>query len=67
MMGKIVAMFEAKYPNYKVELEFIPQADYTQKLIPSLATDTAPDVFQIQQGMVEKLAEVGSIKPLRSE
>lgn len=64
MMGKIVAMFEAKYPNYKVELEFIPQADYTQKLIPSLATDTAPDVFQIQQGMVEKLAEVGSIKPL---
>ena len=64
MMERIVAMFEEKYPQYKVELEFIPEADYNQKLIPALATDTAPDVFQIQQGMVAKLAAVESIQPL---
>lgn len=64
MMLKIIDMFEAEYPQYKVEAEFVPESDYNQKLIPALATNTAPDVFQIQQGMVAKLAEVGSIQPL---
>ncbi len=64
MMLKVIEMFEAQYPQYKVEAEFIPEADYNQRLIPALATNTAPDVFQIQQGMVSKLAEVGSIQPL---
>lgn len=64
MMERIIAMFEEKYPQYKVEAEFIPEADYNQKLIPALATDTAPDVFQIQQGMVAKLAEACAIQPL---
>lgn len=64
MMTKLVAQFEAENPDIKVNCEFVPEADYTQKLIPSLATDTAPDVFQVQSGMVSKLAEAGSIQPL---
>ncbi|MHC1692509.1 MAG: ABC transporter substrate-binding protein [Sphaerochaetaceae bacterium] len=64
MMKKIVTLFEAENPNITVELEFIPQNDYTQKLIPSLATATAPDVFQVQSGMVQVLAEAGSIQSL---
>ena len=64
MMQKLVAEFEEANPDIKVECEFIPEADYTQKLIPSLATDTAPDVFQVQSGMVPKLAQAGSIQPI---
>lgn len=64
MMQKIVKMFEEENPTIKVELEFIPENDYSQKLIPALATATAPDVFQIQSGMVQILAEAGSIKSL---
>ncbi len=64
MMQKIVQLFEEENPTIKVELEFIPYGDYTQKLIPALATATAPDVFQVQSGMVPILAEAGSIKSL---
>ncbi|MDO5416586.1 MAG: ABC transporter substrate-binding protein [Lachnospiraceae bacterium] len=64
MMTALVAEFEAQNPDIKVKLEFIPEADYSQKLVPSLATDTAPDVFQVQSGMVAKLAKAGSIQPL---
>lgn len=64
MMTKLVADFEAKNPGVKVVLEFIPEADYNQKLIPALATSTAPDVFQVQMGMVAKLADAGAIQPL---
>ncbi len=64
MMTELVKTFEEQNPDIKVNLEFIPEADYSQKLIPALATDTAPDVFQIQSGMVSKLAQSGAIKPL---
>lgn len=64
MMTELVKTFEEQNPNIKVKLEFIPESDYSQKLIPALATDTAPDVFQIQSGMVAKLAQSGAIKPL---
>lgn len=64
MMGKIVEMFEAENPDIHVELEFIPEGDYTSKIVPALSTATAPDVFQIQGGMVSRLAEAGSIQPL---
>ena len=64
MMERIIAMFEEKYPQYKVEAEFIPEADYNQKLIHALATDTAQDVFKIQKGMVAKLAEACANKKI---
>ena len=64
MMKELVAEFETQNPDITVKLEFIPEDDYSQKLIPSLATDTAPDVFQIQSGMLPKLAKAGAIQPL---
>ncbi|KEZ87894.1 ABC transporter substrate-binding protein [Lacrimispora celerecrescens] len=67
MMTALVKTFEEQNPDIKVKLEFIPEGDYSQKLIPALATDTAPDVFQIQSGMVAKLAQTGAIKPLAEE
>ncbi len=64
MMTSLVERFEKENPDIKIKCEFIPEADYSQKLIPSLATDTAPDVFQVQSGMVPKLAGVGAIQPV---
>ncbi len=64
MITSLVEKFEAENQNITVNLQFIPQDDYTSKLIPALATDSAPDVFQIQSGMVNKLASEGSIQPL---
>ena len=64
MMTELVKQFEAANPDIKINVEFIPEGDYTEKLIPSLATASAPDVFQVQSGMVAKLADAGSIQPL---
>lgn len=64
MMDSLIAEFTAANPDITILTEYIPFGDYPTKLIPSLATDTGPDVFQIQSGMVRKLAEVGSIQPL---
>lgn len=66
MMKDLIARFEKQNPNIKVVAEFIPQGDYAQKLLPSLATDSAPDVFQVQSGMVSELAKADSIQPLDS-
>lgn len=67
VMDELVADFNAANPDIIVETEYIPFADYMSKLIPALGTGTGPDVFKIQQGMVAKLAEVGSIQPLDAE
>lgn len=64
VMTKLADDFMKENPNIKVELEFIPEDSYTQKLIPALASGTAPDVFQLQSGMINRLAKQGSIQPL---
>ncbi|MCM0651040.1 ABC transporter substrate-binding protein [Clostridium swellfunianum] len=64
MMQNLAKDFMEKNKNIEVKLEFIPEADYFTKLISSLATDAAPDVFQVQSGFISRLAKVGSIKPL---
>lgn len=64
MITELIAKFQEENPNITVKVEFIPQDNYASKLIPSLATDSAPDVFQVQSGMVYRLAKEGSIQPL---
>jgi multiple sugar transport system substrate-binding protein len=64
MMQGLAKEFMEKNKNIEVKLEFIPEADYFTKLISSLATDAAPDVFQTQSGFISRLAKVDAIKPL---
>lgn len=64
LIKAIAKDFEDSNPGVKVNLEFIPESDYNQKLITALATDSAPSVFQVQSGMVKKLVDAGSIQPL---
>ena len=64
LMDELVAEFNRANPDIVVKTEYIPFDDYMSKLIPALGTDTGPDVFKIQQGMVAQLAKAGSIQPL---
>ncbi len=42
--------FEAKFPQYEVELINVPYSDHLQKLKIDLATGQGPDVFSLQTG-----------------
>ena len=64
LMDELVKEFNEANPDIIVKTEYIPFDDYMSKLIPALSTDTGPDVFKIQQGMVAQLAAAGSIPPL---
>ena len=64
LMDELVKEFNEANPDIIVKTEYIPFDDYMSKLIPALSTDTGPDVFKIQQGMVAQLAAAGSIQPL---
>ena len=48
-MTKVVEAFEAKYPDIKVNANFIPSSDYTQKILVNLSTGGGDmDVFATQ-------------------
>ena len=64
IVQELANKFMAENPDIKVNLEFIPEDDYSTKLISSLAANSGPDVFQVQAGMIGKLAKAGSIQPL---
>lgn len=64
MMKTIAYEFMQANPNINVKMEFIPEEDYSTKLISSLATDAAPDVFQVQSGSIAKLVKADAIQPL---
>lgn len=44
----IIAMFEDRYPNVKIEPEFLPGAEYQDKLLTLISTKSTPDIFQTE-------------------
>jgi len=64
MMQDLAKEFMEKNKNITIKTEFIPEDSYSTKLISSLATDAAPDVMQVESGMIPRLAKSGSIQPL---
>lgn len=64
MMKALAFEFMEQNEDIKVKMEFIPESDYSTKLISSLATDSAPDIMQVQSGMVKRLVKSDSIQPL---
>lgn len=64
MMQDLAKEFMDKNKNITIKTEFIPEDSYSTKLISSLATDAAPDVMQVESGMIPRLAKSGSIQPL---
>jgi raffinose/stachyose/melibiose transport system substrate-binding protein len=49
-MQKLIADFEAKYPNVSVQYTYLPDNSYKVKLLPALQTSAAPDVFEAFNG-----------------
>lgn len=67
MMKTLAYEFMQENQDITIKMEFIPEADYSTKLISSLATDAAPDVFQVQSGMIPRLVKAESIQTLDEE
>lgn len=64
MMKALAYDFMQNNPDIEIKMEFIPQDDYSTKLISSLATDAAPDVMQVESGMIARLVKAEAIQPL---
>jgi ABC-type sugar transport system, periplasmic component len=64
MMKTIAYEFMQDNPDINIKMQFIPEDSYQSKLIPALATNAAPNIMQIQSGMVERLVKAKAIQPL---
>ncbi len=51
-------------PEINVKMEFIPFADYSTKLISSLATNAAPDIMTVESGMISRLVKADAIQAI---
>lgn len=60
----IIAEFERRNPDIKVEVHHHPWAAYFTKLYVGLASDTAPDVFRMSFGYLPDYAAQGAMLPL---
>ncbi|MFB9835197.1 extracellular solute-binding protein [Actinoallomurus acaciae] len=64
-MQQIFAGFEAKNPGVKVKLNFIPDADYQNRLGVALRGGKGPDIAQLKAyGELQPLVNAGYLKPL---
>lgn len=64
MMKTLAYEFMQANPNINIKMEFIPEADYYTKLVSTLATNAAPDVMQVQSGMISRLVKADALQPL---
>lgn len=60
----IIAEFERRNPDLKVEIHHHPWAAYFTKLYVGLASDTAPDVFRMSYGYLPDYAAHDALLPL---
>lgn len=62
VVTELAGQFESEHEGTKVETQFIPYAQYFDKLIASLETGTGPDVFQVPEEMAEQLILAGVVE-----
>jgi raffinose/stachyose/melibiose transport system substrate-binding protein len=68
VMQQIFADFEAKNPGVKVDLNFIADADYQNRLGVALRGGKGPDIAQLKAyGELQPLVNAGYLKPLDGE
>lgn len=61
---KLVAQFNEKNPNIKVEMSPIPYADYDTKLRTAIASNNPPDIMTVDAPNMASYAEAGALQPL---
>lgn len=59
--------FTAKYPNVKVEVEFLSRDDFVNQYKQRVAADNAPDLINYRPFEVPEVVEAGLIKELAPE
>ena len=64
-LSKIVAGFEKKYPNIRVNTDIIPNANFFTKLSTAFAGNAAPDTFDMDYGDFVQYAANKELMPLR--
>jgi len=64
MMKALAYEFMQDNPDIRIKMEFIPEDSYSTKLIPALSTKAAPDVMQVQSGMIPRLVAADAIQGL---
>ncbi|HBM80649.1 MAG: ABC transporter substrate-binding protein [Clostridiales bacterium] len=64
MMKTLAYEFMQKNSDINIKTEFIPEEDYSTKLTSALATNAAPDVFQVESGMIPRLVKADAVQPL---
>lgn len=60
----LAGQLEKKEPGLKVQEQFIPYAQYFDKLVTALKSGTGPDVFQVPEEMSEQFIKAGLISPV---
>lgn len=61
---QLVASFNEKHPNIKVEMSPIPYSDYDTKLRTSIASGNPPDIMAIDGPNMASYAQAGALQPL---
>jgi len=64
VIDDIILKYEQENQNVKIELQLFPYEDLWDKLVLSLATDTAPDIFLMNDEQIAYLAEANNLAPM---
>ncbi len=67
-LGRFVEAFNKQYPNIKVNITVVPNADFVAKITPTLASGQgAPDIFTGESDYVKYLVNIGYWDDLRAD
>lgn len=64
VVQEVAQQFEADHPGVTVETQFIPYAQYFDKLVAALDSGTGPDVFQVAEEMSEQFIMSDLVAPV---
>ncbi len=53
-LRSIIASYRASHPNVSIDVQVIPEAEYSQRLLEAWADDAGPDIFSIRNNSVYK-------------
>lgn len=56
-----IELYESEHPGVKIEPEYSSYSGYYEKLVTQLASQNAPDIFQVDQGWVAELSARGDV------
>lgn len=60
----VVKLFEAAYPNIKVQSEYATGADYTDKILVQAASKDLADVVRVDYSQIQNYVSKGLLQPL---